>query len=179
MGSRTSRVVRTPATTRTEEIPAEYSTITKRVIKTPATTREEVIPAEFKTVTRRVLRTPATTTTEVIPAEYQTVTRRVVKTPASTRSIDVPAEFTTVTKRQLIRKGGFTEWREIVCGSDVTTQMVRDVQNALRTRGFDPGPADNVMGAKTKAALVKFQRENNLPVGQLDFETLRALGVDY
>ncbi len=179
MASRTSRVVRTPATTRTEEIPAEYTTVTKRIIKTPATTRTEVIPAEFKTVTRRVLRTPATTTTEVIPAEFTTVTRRVVKTPATTRTIDVPAEFTTVTKRQLVRKGGFTEWREIVCGSDVTTQMVRDVQTALRTRGYDPGPADNVMGSRTKAALVKFQRENNLPVGQLDFETLRALGVDY
>ena len=179
MGTRTSRVVRTPATTRTEEIPAEYTTVTKRVIKTPATTREEIIPAEFKTMTRRVLQTPATTTTEVIPAEYTTVTRRVVKTPATTRSIDVPAEYTTVTKRQLVRKGGFTEWREIVCGSDVTSQMVRDVQSALRSRGYDPGPADNVMGSRTKAALVKFQRENNLPVGQLDFETLKALGVDY
>ena len=179
MGSRTSRVVRTPATTRSEEIPAEYTTVRKTVLKTPATTRTETIPAEFKTVTRRVLRTPATTRTETIPAEYTTMTRRVVKTPATTRTIDVPAEFTTVTKRQLVRKGGFTEWREIVCGSDVTTQMVRDVQTALRSRGYDPGPADNVMGSKTKAALVKFQRENNLPVGQLDFETLRALGVDY
>jgi hypothetical protein len=35
------------------------------------------------------------------------------------------------------------------------------------------------MGAKTKAALVKFQRDNGLPVGQLDYETLKALGVSY
>jgi len=33
------------------------------------------------------------------------------------------------------------------------------------------------MGARTKAALVKFQKENGLPVGQLDFETLKALGI--
>jgi len=57
--------------------------------------------------------------------------------------------------------------------------MVRSVQAALRSRGYDPGPTDNVMGSRTKAALVKFQRENNLPVGQLDFETLKALGVNY
>lgn len=177
--TRTSRVVKTPATTRVEEIPAEYTTITKRVIKTPATTREEVIPAEFKTVTRRVLKTPATTRTETIPAEYTSMTRRVVKTPATTRTYDVPAEFTTVTKRQLVSKGGFTEWREIVCGKDVTSQMVRNVQNALRARGYDPGPIDNVMGSRTKAALVKFQKENNLPVGQLDLETLKALEVNY
>ncbi len=177
--TRTSRVLKTPATTRTEEIPAVYTTMTKRVLKSPATTRTEVIPAEYKTVTRRVLKTPATSVSTTIPAEYTTVTRRVVKTPATTRTYDVPAEFTTVTKRNLVRKGGFTEWREIVCGGDVTNEMVRSVQAALRSRGYDPGPADNVMGSRTKAALVKFQKENNLPVGQLDFETLKALGVNY
>ena len=115
----------------------------------------------------------------MIPAEYETVTRRVVKTPATTRSIDIPAEFTTVTRRNLVRKGGFTEWREIVCASNVTTSMVRAVQDALRTRGYDPGPTDNVMGARTKAALVKYQKEEGLPVGNLDYETLKSLGVDY
>ena len=179
MGTRQKRMVKTPATTREEEVPAEYTTITKTVVKTPATTREEVIPAEYKTITRRVVKTPATTRTETIPAEYESVTRRVVKTPATTRTIDMPAEFTTVTRRQLVRKGGFTEWREIVCSSDVTSQMVRDVQDALRAKGYDPGPTDNVMGSRTRNALVKYQRENNLPVGQLDYETLRSLGVDY
>ena len=33
------------------------------------------------------------------------------------------------------------------------------------------------MGAQTKSALVKFQEDNGLPVGQLDYETLRALGI--
>ena len=179
MGTRSSRVVKTPASTREEVIPAEYATITKRVIKTPATTREEVIPAEYETVTRRVVKNAATTRVETIPAEYETVTRRVVKTPASTRSIDVPAEFTTVSRRQLVRKGGFTEWREIVCPDKVTTQMVRQVQNALRKRGYDPGPTDNILGSRTEAALVKYQRDNNLPVGKLDYETLRSLGLNY
>ncbi|MBT8229090.1 MAG: peptidoglycan-binding protein, partial [Bacteroidia bacterium] len=46
-------------------------------------------------------------------------------------------------------------------------------------RGYNVGSAgaDNVMGAATKSALVKFQKDNGLPVGQLDFETLRALGI--
>ena len=57
--------------------------------------------------------------------------------------------------------------------------MVRSVQRALRDRGYDPGPIDNVMGSQTKAALTKYQRDNNLPVGQLDFETLNSLGVNY
>jgi hypothetical protein len=33
------------------------------------------------------------------------------------------------------------------------------------------------MGVDSKAALAKFQKDNGLPVGQLDYETLKALGV--
>ena len=39
--------------------------------------------------------------------------------------------------------------------------------------------ADNDFGSETKAALQQFQRDNGLPVGNLDFETLKALGVQY
>jgi len=33
------------------------------------------------------------------------------------------------------------------------------------------------MGSKTRAALVKYQTDNGLPVGNLNIETLKALGV--
>jgi len=35
------------------------------------------------------------------------------------------------------------------------------------------------MGSRTKAALTKFQKENGLPVGNLNMETIRALGLQY
>ncbi len=94
------------------------------------------------------------------------------------RSVDVPAEYATVTKRAVSRKGGFSEWREVVCANKITTSMVQQVQRALKDRGYDPGPIDNVIGTQTKAALVKFQKDNGLPVGNMDFETLKALGVN-
>jgi len=198
----TKQVIKTPATTRTETIPAEYSTVTKRVIKNAATTREEAIPAQYKTITKTVLKTPATTREEVIPAEYSTVTKRVLKnaasqevqaipaeyatqtrqvlkTAASTTSVEIPAEYATVTKRRLVKPGGMTEWREVICNNQVTDYTYRQIQDALRSRGYNPGPSDNVFGAQTKAALTKFQKENGLPVGQLDFGTLKALGIKY
>jgi len=49
----------------------------------------------------------------------------------------------------------------------------------LTKAGYEPGPSDNIMGARTKAALTKFQKDKNLPVGNLDLETLKALGVNY
>jgi peptidoglycan hydrolase-like protein with peptidoglycan-binding domain len=79
----------------------------------------------------------------------------------------------------LVKAGGFSEWREVLCQNKVNAVKVQEIQAALKARGYDPGPVDNIMGKKTKDALVKFQKANGLPVGQLDFETLRALGVSY
>jgi hypothetical protein len=104
-----------------------------------------------------------------------------VKSPAKTNSIEIPAEYETVTKRVLAKKGGFTEWREILCPDLVTSYTISQIQRALLDRGYDVGPAgvDNVLGRDTKAALAKFQKDNGLPVGNLNFETLKALGVQY
>lgn len=164
-----------------EVIPSESTTITKKVLKTPATYREEIIPAEYKTITRRVVKTPATFRSEEIPAEYGEVTKRVLKTPATYREVAIPAVFETVTKRRLVKAGGFTEWREVLCESEVTNYTIRQIQKALEDRGYDVGPAgiDNILGKDTKAALTKFQKDNGLPVGNLDFETLKALGIQY
>jgi peptidoglycan hydrolase-like protein with peptidoglycan-binding domain len=49
---------------------------------------------------------------------------------------------------------------------------IRAAQQALQEKGFDPGPADGVMGAKTTAAVKEFQQKNNLTVtGTLDADT--------
>lgn len=166
--------------TKTIEVPAKYGTRTTRVIKTPASTREEVIPAEYKTLTRQVIKTPATVREEIIPAEYENQSMRKVKTPAATRTIEIPAEYQTITKTRLVRQGGFTEWREVVCSNQITSALITQVQRALIAKGYNVGPAgvDNVFGTDTKAALVKYQRDNGLPVGNLDKETLKSLGIE-
>jgi hypothetical protein len=76
-------------------------------------------------------------------------------------------------------EGGYTEWKEVLCGQKVSVNVVSQIQRALRSRGFDPGPDDGVINVRTKAALVQFQKANGLPEGALDFETLRALGITY
>jgi hypothetical protein len=173
----TKQVLKTPASTREEIIPAEYSTVTKQVVKTPASTREEIIPAEYKTVTKQVVKTPASYKEEDVPAQYATVTKKAVSAPTTTREVQIPAEYATVTKRRLVKAGGFSEWREVLCQDKVTGSTVRKIQRALKERGYEPGPEDDIMGPLTKAALTKFQQDKGLPVGNLNIETLKALGV--
>jgi peptidoglycan hydrolase-like protein with peptidoglycan-binding domain len=125
------------------------------------------------------VKTPATSREEPIPAQYETKSKQVTKAAATTREIDVPAEYTTVTKRKLVKQGGVTEWREVLCDTKVTGYTIRQIQAALRSRGYEPGPEDNIMGTRTKAALVQFQKDKGLPTGNLNIETLKALGVQY
>jgi Putative peptidoglycan binding domain len=76
--------------------------------------------------------------------------------------------------------GGNIEWKEVMCGVKVTPDKIEQIRQALITRGYDAGPPDRVLiNPKMKAALVKFQRENQLPEGSLDVETMKLLGVSF
>ncbi|MEZ4880657.1 MAG: peptidoglycan-binding domain-containing protein, partial [Chitinophagales bacterium] len=174
-------VIDQPASTKEITIPAEYKTITKQVLVTPAAEQVIDIPAEYKTVTKTVLASPATTKKIDIPAEYKTVTKTVVDQPAAVKETTIPAEYQTITKNVLVKKGGYNEWKEILCGDKVTSYTISQIQQALLDRGYDVGPAgvDNILGKDTRQALIKYQQDNNLPVGNLNIETLKALGVKY
>jgi|GEM_PF-4652581 len=58
----------------------------------------------------------------------------------------------------------------------VTPDLYRRVQSALHERDYNIN-VDGRIGQKTKEALIDFQKKNKLPIGALDFETLRALGI--
>ena len=56
--------------------------------------------------------------------------------------------------------------------------QIRQVQQALNSKGFYPGPTDGRLGPETKSALDQFQRTQGLQqTGRPDKQTLIALGV--
>jgi peptidoglycan hydrolase-like protein with peptidoglycan-binding domain len=60
---------------------------------------------------------------------------------------------------------------------DLGRDSVRQVQDALQAKGFDPGPIDGVAGPRTKAAVRKFQDRFGMKAsGEIDNQTLFALG---
>jgi peptidoglycan hydrolase-like protein with peptidoglycan-binding domain len=59
----------------------------------------------------------------------------------------------------------------------LTVDGIRQVQQALAKKGFDPGPIDGVLGPQTEQAIRKFQDHYGLKVtGRIDNQTLYALG---
>jgi Putative peptidoglycan binding domain len=60
----------------------------------------------------------------------------------------------------------------------IDRNKVRQVQNALKAKGFDPGPLNGVVGTKTKEAVQNFQDRFGIKAtGTIDNQTLFALGV--
>lgn len=45
-----------------------------------------------------------------------------------------------------------------------TDPAVKDLQEALKTLGFDPGPVDGVFGEQTENAVKQFQQAREIPV---------------
>jgi hypothetical protein len=158
------------------KVPAVYKTITKKVLKRPAQTKVIPIAPKYKTVTKKVVVTPATTKTVVIPAVYKTVKVKELVAPAAVKKIPIPPVYKTVTKKRKIADS-ILKWVPVVCKTNVTGNLVLDVQKALKERGFNPGPIDGIYGPRTRAALHKFQKANHLAVGGLTKEVVRALGL--
>jgi hypothetical protein len=56
--------------------------------------------------------------------------------------------------------------------------LIRELQQALLTAGYDPGPADGTFGQRTEAAVVAFQQAHGLSVdGRVGPETAAALNA--
>ncbi len=176
----TKKVIDTPARVEYTEVPAQYKTRTYQKVATPARVEEQKIAPVYKDYAYQKLTVQAGATESTVPEKYATRKFKSLAADASVSDNNIPEKKTTITKKRLVSSGGFTEeWREVVCDADVTPRLIYQVQKALISRGYNVGAAgaDNVMGRATKEALYKFQKANGLPVGNLDFETLKALGV--
>ncbi len=81
----------------------------------------------------------------------------------------------------LTKKGGYREWKEVICTNQVTDKVYAQIRNSLTQNGYYKEEAEssknNSFPPELKSALIAFQKENQLPIGELDHETLDALGV--
>jgi peptidoglycan hydrolase-like protein with peptidoglycan-binding domain len=70
----------------------------------------------------------------------------------------------------------FGEWMEV--GGATPVVVVLHAQERLKAAGFDPGPVDGMLDARTQAALRQYQHQQGLPVtGALDTATQKALAI--
>lgn len=171
------QVVDKPATTKEVVVAAEYTTVSRQVVDKPATTRRIPIAAVSEKLDRRVIDQAATVREELVPAVYRPISRQVIDLPATVREIDVPAQYESITTRFMVSEGS-TEQRSVLCETNATPSKIKEIQQALKTAGQNPGPINGVLRAQTMDAVNKFQQAKGLPVdGFLSIDTVKALGV--
>jgi hypothetical protein len=134
------------------------------------------MPAEYKTIEKLALK--ATAYQRRYDDADTVVFRQVVETRALVKkTIEIPPQY----KRLFIKKNPYaiySGWTEALFGAYHHPQSdIKSIQKQLQIRGYYLGELDNLYGIKTKAALIRFQRDNNLPCENLNVETLKALNL--
>jgi len=176
-------------------VPAKYEEVNRRVkisdakyIWHPVATKGDFGPktgnvickkevaAKSKTVVRKVVKTPATFTKVSVPAKYQVKKVRKLVTDSKEVRTKIPEETNTVTKRVQVANSRL-EWRSVLCETNMSRDVIAQVQQSLTSAGFDVGPADGVIGRQTLLAVDAYQRRKGLATGGLTMDTLKSLGV--
>jgi len=133
--------------------------------------------AEFAEVKTRILKSPASVKTVEIEPEYENIRVNRLISPATERRIPI-AEKTKVISKRVQTAPSRLEWRKVLCETNISSDLITNLQKALEREGFKPGKIDGVLGASTTRAVEAYQEKNNLDRGGLTYETLEALKVD-
>lgn len=169
----------------------QYRTVVRRVLVEPSRTIREKIPAEYKTVRVREIVEPARERQVTVPAVYRSVTKQVQVAPEKFvwKQVVCKSGHHGVKKHKSWKRKRYHRrhqrqyrryrkpQRHMKSMKKADAGTVRRLQLALKRRGYNPGPIDGLYGPRTRAAMIKFQRNNRLAHGQLTVETVRRLGI--
>ena len=69
------------------------------------------------------------------------------------------------------------QWEEVLCGEHVTPQFIQSLRSALIREGSKVKASGEGYDSDLKIELRVYQKNNNLPIGNLNKKTLEALGI--
>ncbi len=107
-----------------------------------------------------------------------------VETPAQIKAVRVLADtfyykefrLERFKTKKLAEKGGFLRETEVVCSDERTPNLFLQISAALKTYGYME-EAKTQWDNKFSQAIQQFQKDNSLPVGDLNLATLEFLGI--
>lgn len=81
--------------------------------------------------------------------------------------------------KTLIRAGGMTEWKYVLCEDEITPAIITQLTTKLNSKGYPVDSTNDTLTPQIKSNLTKYQKAANLPIGNLGFETLDSLGIKW
>ena len=116
---------------------------------------------------------------EVSPAVIETVTEQVMVQPPEVLAdgtVLSPAIYRSETQQRIVRERRET-WFETPCDSVWTEEFTASLQRALKVRGHYYGAITGRRDKRTRAAIRRYQKEQDLDSAILSIEAARQLGL--
>lgn len=156
---------------------AEYKDYTRQNIAKRARLNSHDVDARMEHIPTQVMVKPASVKEIVEPAEYKTVKVRELVTAATSKEIVEPAEFKTV-ERQVLVEGEKTVWQRVLCDTNLTPDVIKRIQKALKHKHHDGGKANGKLTSQTLQAIKKYQQNFKLSTGGITYEFLEHLKIE-
>lgn len=113
------------------------------------------------------------------PAIFETITEQRLVRPAEyddTGTLTTPAAYRTeIIQKQV--KPRQEDWFRTVCDSDMSLELVKSVQRALKARGLYRGRISGALDTRTRKAIRAYQEPQGLNSGLLSLAAARQLGL--
>lgn len=161
-----------------EAVPAQYDTSVNKILTEMSSIETGRFAPLTKKIKKAILKQPATIKEIIVPAEYAQEKKIKLIQPARKEEITIPPKYKKIKQEKMIARGGQLEWVEVLCPSMLSPAIVKQIQQALNIKG-EFLKIDGILGPRTKNALSLFQQKKHLPEGNLNAQTLRALGLAY
>lgn len=114
-----------------------------------------------------------------LPGTYISITRPVVIEPAKKIKYHYPRVYGTKMFKVPFQTNKKQEWVEVICPSMVKGLLVQQLLLALQQRQFYVGILSEEWSQIAQEGLVKYQKENHLPIGHFDQKTIESLGLNF
>lgn len=149
--------------------PAKYVTKLEKTEIVPASYEYAVIPAQYQWVKEPVKLADSNEYT------YQTV-KKLVSPEQKVKRV-IPAEYAVSVKNGAVYEEAKTEVGSVLCGNQMTPDLVSKLQKALAKLGYGTNDISGYLNSQTLDALQSYQAANGLATGGMTLETLNALGI--
>jgi len=134
-------------------------------------------PAVIKTFEQTLVKTPGRFESEILEAVQEDVPVKKLVSNAVVNKTPIPAENQTFTKTVKTADARL-EWRPVLCETNVSTEAISSIQNALSERGYETGKKPGEIDKDLFDAIEQFQKDENLAQGGLTLSTIEALGLE-
>lgn len=118
-------------------------------------------------------------TTDNLPGTYQSFTYPVLVKPAKKIKYHYPTLYGTAVVKQPFQHSKNMKWVNVLCPKMIKGLVVQQILLSLQQRNYYVGSLSEAWTPTAQKGLIQFQKDNHLPVGHFDQETVEALGLNF